>query len=310
MAFLRPITSLASMDYRPFEEIPNGLVIEKWNGSESEADEFGENKFLRHYSEQLRKIRAAFKNATDRQDKEEMARLQAEYDRFPTTEEGIRFEEIERESMDAHAWEAAMQCGVSSRHEKREIRTYEAILPGQKKAKDCVEAMVRNPKSSAMVMLYGPPGTGKTHLGVGSVFARIRMNVRGKVIETGKTGKCAIMATPMDISRRVRSTYSDEAKETEIRVIEDYSSCGLLVVDEIGAGSGSDHEKQMLCDVLCKRYENKLPTLMISNLGIEDIKAALGERVIDRMHEDVGSAFIPMNWASYRSEQRKKEAKA
>ena len=47
---------------------------------------------------------------------------------------------------------------------------------------------------------------------------------------------------------------------------------------------------------------------MISNLGVEDIKKALGDRVIDRMREDVGSAFIPMNWESYRSEQRKKEA--
>ena len=126
------------------------------------------------------------------------------------------------------------------------------------------------------------------------------------ILKGARCSKFALMATPVDISRRVRATYGDEAAETETKVIEDYSTCGLLVVDEIGAGSGSDHEKQMLCDVLCKRYENKLPTIMISNLGIEDIKKALGERVIDRMHEDVGSAFIPMAWGSYRPEQRKK----
>lgn len=307
MASLRPITSLGSMDFRPFERIEKGITILKFDG-DPEAEDFGENMLIRHYSEQLRKMRSAFKIATERGNIEEAKRLEAEYDAFSKTEDGIRFERMEREMWDARAWEEALRCGVSARHERREIGTYEATTPGQKKAKDCVEAMVRNLKSSAMVMLYGPPGTGKTHLGVGSVFARIRMGASGMSLRNGKYGKCAIMATPMDISRRVRSTYDDEATETESKVIEDYASCGLLVVDEIGAGSGSDHEKQMLCDVLCKRYENKLPTLMISNLGVEDIKKALGDRVIDRMREDVGSAFIPMNWESYRSEQRKKEA--
>ena len=305
MDSLRPITSLGSMDYRPYEDFEPGFVIMKYEGPEEESVHGG-TMFAQHYRGELRKIRAAFKRATDSGKPEEAARLQAMYDAFPRSEHGARYEREERDASNAYAWEEALRAGVSSRHERRELSTYETSLPGQRKAKDCVEAMVRDPKSSAMVMLYGPPGTGKTHLGVASVFARIRMGVRGALLKTGKSAKCALMATPVDISRRVRSTYDDEATETETKVIEDYSTCGLLVVDEIGAGSGSDHEKQMLCDVLCKRYENKLPTLMISNLGIEDIKKALGERVIDRMHEDVGSAFIPMTWGSYRPEQRKK----
>jgi hypothetical protein len=35
-------------------------------------------------------------------------------------------------------------------------------------------------------------------------------------------------------------------------------------------------------------------------LGIEDVKEALGDRLVDRIREDEGSAAIPMAWASWR----------
>jgi len=200
-------------------------------------------------------------------------------------------------------WESVEAAGVCERHRDKVFKTYKTDLPGQKKAKDAVEAIATNDDSAAMLVLYGPPGTGKTHLGVSAVYDRY-MRHGGRDFMNRQTGRWAIFTTQALISRRVRDTYGDDSKETEKAVMKDFSTCSLLVVDEIGAGSGSDHEKQMLCDVLCSRYNAKRPTIMISNLNVEGLRAALGDRVMDRINEDPGSGFLPMAWASQRAAQK------
>jgi len=297
-------TRIISRDFPPFRYLrdkPNADLqikrIEEWVDDETA---------LAFYGSEMQNAELAARHFHDARDAVGFEKVCKAIESFEETEHGVRYIAIRKAQANARAWESARKAGVSARHEGREFSNYETPTPGQKKAKDCVEAMAGNLKSSAMIVLYGPPGTGKTHLGVASMIARVRLSSGASPMGAdGKYHKAAIMCTPVDISRRVRATYDDEATETESKVIEDFATCGLLVVDEIGAGSGSDHEKQMLCDVLCKRYENRLPSLMISNLGTEDIRKALGERVIDRIYEDAGSAFVPMAWPSYRPEARR-----
>lgn len=195
------------------------------------------------------------------------------------------------------------EAGVSPRHRGKTFESYNTTINGQGAAKAAVEAIEANDASSAMVVLMGPPGTGKTHLGSACVYRRIK---RSGVSLYGKRGlvPTALIVCASDISRRVRATYSDDNSQTEEKVLERFSCAKLLVIDEIGAGSGSDHEKQMLCQVICKRYDLKLPTIMITNLGPEALKLAIGDRVFDRIREDEGSAFIPMEWPSQRPAQR------
>ena len=200
-------------------------------------------------------------------------------------------------------WESVGGAGVSERHRDKVFSTYRTDLPGQKKAKDAVESIATNDDSAAMLVLYGPPGTGKTHLGVSAVYDRY-IRHGGRDLMHRQSGKWAIFTTQALISRRVRDTYNDDSKETEKKVMADFATCSLLVVDEIGAGSGSDHEKQMLCDVLCARYNAKKATIMISNLGIDGLKLALGDRVMDRINEDQGSGFLLMKWESQRAAQK------
>lgn len=222
---------------------------------------------------------------------------------FMDSEEGKAYEADRIAYNREELWGAVGGAGVTERHRDKVFSTYKTDLPGQKKAKDAVEAIATNDDSAAMLVLYGPPGTGKTHLGVSAVYDRY-IRHGGRDILSRQTGRWAIFTTQAMISRRVRDTYGDDAKETEKKVMADFSTCSLLVVDEIGAGSGSDHEKQMLCDVLCSRYNAKRPTIMISNLGIDGLKLALGDRVMDRINEDPGSGFLAMAWASQRAAQK------
>lgn len=137
--------------------------------------------------------------------------------------------------------------------------------------------------------MYGPPGTGKT-------FAAVCV-----AKEASWNRFIPAYVTVSSLAREVRSTFRRGSEESEESILKKYSEFGLLVVDEIGAGTGSDHERAMFTDVISERYNAKRPTILISNLDLNDFKEALGERVTDRMSED-GGFILPVLGASRRRE--------
>lgn len=294
MDFLKPITPQALMESRKPKMEPLGMSTINPYSPSSRPRAFD---MARHYDSELWSFKQRCK---DRGFESEGDIAVAE---FMETEEGKAYKADKILMNRQQLWESVEASGVCERHRDKVFNTYATDLPGQRKAKEAVEAIATNDESAAMLVLYGPPGTGKTHLGVSAVYDRY-IRHGGRDILGGVYPKWAIFTTQALISRRVRDTYGDDSKETEKKVMADFSTCSLLVVDEIGAGSGSDHEKQMLCDVLCSRYNAKRPTIMISNLGVDGLKAALGDRVIDRINEDPGSGFLPMAWASQRAAQK------
>lgn len=58
-------------------------------------------------------------------------------------------------------------------------------------------------------------------------------------------------------------------------------------------------EKLLLFEILNERYERRRPTILITNLPIDEVSAYLGARVFDRLRED-GGEFISFTWESYR----------
>lgn len=137
--------------------------------------------------------------------------------------------------------------------------------------------------------MYGPPGTGKTFAAVCVAKEAIWMGHRSHYI------------TVSSLAREVRSTFRKGSDDSEESILEKYSGTPLLILDEIGAGTGSDHERAMFTDVISERYNAKRPTILISNLDLKDFKEALGERVTDRMSED-GGFILPVLGASRRRE--------
>lgn len=141
------------------------------------------------------------------------------------------------------------------------------------------------------LVLHGRPGTGKTHLAVAIM--------RG-VLAAGLTAR---YTTVSHLARAVRSTYRRGAEQTEYQVLEEHIAPALLVIDEIGVGLGTTHETAMLHDVIAGRYDRMRPTILVSNLGLEEIRAALGERVVDRLRED-GAQDVVFDWDSFRGGAR------
>jgi DNA replication protein DnaC len=136
------------------------------------------------------------------------------------------------------------------------------------------------------LVLMGNMGTGKTHLAVGLV----RYVTRNLAV-------AARYVTAPALFSRVRASYSGNG-ESEAEIIDELVSAPLLVIDEIGVGKGSDNELNLTYSLLGQRYDACRPTVIVTNLMSDDLRAWLGERVVDRLRET--SPVVLFNWESYR----------
>ncbi|EDH5493481.1 AAA family ATPase, partial [Salmonella enterica subsp. enterica serovar Java] len=78
-----------------------------------------------------------------------------------------------------------------------------------------------------------------------------------------------------------------------------FASLDLLIIDEVGVQFGSASELAILQEIVNVRYENVLPTILISNLTFEQLKDTIGERIVDRVTNG-GRNRLAFNWESFR----------
>ncbi|PIT43388.1 ATP-binding protein [Snodgrassella alvi] len=142
--------------------------------------------------------------------------------------------------------------------------------------------------SGRCMTMLGNTGTGKTHIASAMALCVIK-HYGGK----------ARFTSVSEINRLVRESKSYNAKYTETEIITAFGNYDLLIIDEVGIQSGTDAESRALFDVVNTRYQNMKPTIFISNLNINQLKEALGERLFDRLKEG-GGLILGFNWGSYR----------
>jgi len=145
--------------------------------------------------------------------------------------------------------------------------------------------------SGRSLIFFGAPGTGKGHLA-----AAIAMHW----IANGKT---SMFSTVQRFLRRIKDTWNKGARETEAEIVRIYADVDLLVLDEVGVQFGSETERNLMFDLLNERYNNRKPTILISNLEVEQIHDLLGFRVMDRLGED-GGGSIRFKGESFRMRAR------
>lgn len=190
-------------------------------------------------------------------------------------------------------WEAKIRgSGIPERFHTRTLDTYVAETPEQKAALEFAKDYAHNfdqvIKTGRSVVFIGNPGTGKTHLACG-----IALRIMGGQQRT------ALYITVQKAIRRIKDTWSKGTNESESQAIEAMTFPDLLIFDEVGVQYGSDFEKNILFDILNERYEKRKPTILMSNLKVEEVMGYLGDRVADRLRED-GGEVIPFNWESHR----------
>lgn len=203
--------------------------------------------------------------------------------------EDARAEEFKRAQAELKAMERLRKSGVPARFEEKTLDSYLADNTGQQKAVAACQRLVQritDKQQAPNLILMGKPGTGKTHLSCGIILALF------------KSFRVCRIDLP-DLIREIRATWRKDSDLEEEDILRWYGGLDLLILEEVGTGSGSEDEKARIFQVINRRYEAMLPTVVVSNLTYDELLEEMGERVIDRLREGERSLVV-FDWESMR----------
>ncbi|MFB3917774.1 MAG: ATP-binding protein [Terriglobales bacterium] len=208
---------------------------------------------------------------------------------------------------------------IPKRYEHCELSNFD-VLPGRyeaamSKAKLAASAFVEQyPIEKDGLLLLGPIGVGKTHLAVGI----IRELIRSKGVQ-------CLFCDYRELLKGIQNSYNPSVDVTEMEVLRPVFSAEVLVLDELGAVKPSDWVWDMVSLILNTRYNEKLTTIVTTNLldlpprgGNGDGEQAstarraaseptLGDRITERMRSRLHEMCrkIEMHGEDFRQRYRK-----
>lgn len=175
--------------------------------------------------------------------------------------------------------------GVPRRYWHVDFDTYISRNEKDSKNLEIIKKFTSLDNNDKVLILLGAKGLGKTHLG-----SAIIRNCGGKFISIE------------ELIFKYESAQDFHAKTNREELMESYSSIKMLVIDEIGRSMQQEKENALLNYILRRRYENMLPTVLISNLSKAALLKKLGEAVLDRLKETCIS--VEFDGESYRPSKR------
>lgn len=148
------------------------------------------------------------------------------------------------------------------------------------------------------LVLYGGVGTGKTMLA--SLVVRT----------VAEFGFSALHTKAVKLFRRVKETYGPASTEKTSEAVAALVSPDLLVIDELGVQRYSEDEALILNEVIDDRHDFGRPTILVTNLDLDELKSLLGPRVYSRIFSG-NSKAVHFWWYDFRTgdSPRPKEVK-
>jgi DNA replication protein DnaC len=203
--------------------------------------------------------------------------------------ERIKDEKIERDTLERQR----KNWNIEPMYYDSTLDNYYPTTDVQHKAKAAIQNMIET--KGGKIVLLGKNGTGKTHLAICAV-----KELDGKILSM------------YEITTRIRATYTHNAKETELDVVDELARLNMLAIDEIGRTKGSDAETNWLSYIIDKRHTRGLPLILISNKhlrkhcpksGCQDcLDNYISEDIMSRLSED--GILINLDGEDYRKTKR------
>jgi DNA replication protein DnaC len=129
------------------------------------------------------------------------------------------------------------------------------------------------------LLLTGPTGTGKTHMAA----AIVRLTL--------EAGRPVLFKRASDFYSAVRESFNQPNVSKE-DVMREYGKCPMLVLDDLGSGSLSDHERRCTLELLDMRLDDLRPTVVTTNWTIEQIRERMDERIASRLSDFMVIALV------------------
>jgi DNA replication protein DnaC len=133
------------------------------------------------------------------------------------------------------------------------------------RAFEATRAFAEEPKG--WLVLAGPSGCGKTHLAAATANQCIQEN------------RPAFYITTPDLLDHLRSSFNPDSEMPYDEFFEQVRNTPLLILDDLGAQSSTPWAQEKMDQLLNHRFNNQLPTVIVSIIPIEE----LGERIRTRL---------------------------
>lgn len=150
-----------------------------------------------------------------------------------------------------------------------------------------VQQFKQREKTGEGLVLLGPKGVGKTHLGCAILNA---------LIQEGIACRYVYAESFLELARRRPLDQTDLGVQT----LRAFATERLIFLDDVGIGNDTTFTEAQYTTLLDARYREKRPTVLASNLGLEDLEKVIGERTQSRLIET--SMIIQINGQDRRLE--------
>ena len=178
------------------------------------------------------------------------------------------------------------QSGIGRRHAGATFESF-ATTPASAPIVDVCRGFVEAfPQDGRGLTLAGPAGTGKTHLAVAITRALIERGVSAVIVNV-----------PL-LLVSFRGTFRGEHPERFDQMLDLLCRCDHLTLDDLGRERPTEWVQETLYLVVNARYEECLATSVTTNLSPDELRARLGEPILDRLVET--SAAYWCQWPSHR----------
>lgn len=124
-------------------------------------------------------------------------------------------------------------------------------------------------KPDGWLVLTGPSGCGKTHLAAAIANERISQ------------GYPAFFISAPDLLDRLRSAFSPESEMPYDELFEQVRNTPLLILDDLGAQTATPWAKEKLEQLLNHRFNNRLPTVIVTIAPIDQLEDRIRTRLTD-----------------------------
>lgn len=167
--------------------------------------------------------------------------------------------------------ERQWRLAIPSRLQKYRLASH----PNRDVASQVVGWFQRGMSIGQNLYLGGPVGTGKTGMGVAALWA------------AHQTNRSILYTTVADMLHGLRPR--DDVEECNPATMTELQTVDLLLLDDIGAEKSGHWPREQLYLVTNGRYTRGLPTIVTSNVTLEDLESEerVGGRPISRFTENL-----------------------